>query len=310
MTRGHNSGCARGFGSNSETGWRHHATRDLCAGGAVHPTSFPPSGCAQSMGTQKMPVVLSWIRLPTVARRSRMVTSESDEVLAKHNFLRDCQSSLVTSANTFDLSLGVQGHGHGWQGSCSVLSDRSAYSSSCRTCVDGESTVELRTTRVLPVIPERLRMGRRRVTVGRVRITKTTSYRDGVVDELVAREEVHVRRVPVGRFVDGPVADRYVNGRLIVSILEEVPVVVRRLRVVEGLHIERHRQMVRRPQRVAVGREDQPLSGSQRFRSLATARPTGPAGGTEVGMRKTVVGTFDSGRGTGPRQEKETGSGY
>jgi hypothetical protein len=53
MTRGHNSGCARGFGSNSETGWRHHATRDLCAGGAVHPTSFPPSGCAQSMGTQK-----------------------------------------------------------------------------------------------------------------------------------------------------------------------------------------------------------------------------------------------------------------
>ena len=168
-----------------------------------------------------------------------MVTSESDEVLAKHTVLRDCQSSLVTSTNTFDLSLGVQGHGHGWQGSCSVLSDRSAYSSLCRTCVDGESTVELRTTRVLPVIPERLRMGRRRVTVGRVRITKTTSYRDVVVDELAAREEVHVRRVRVGRFVDGPVADRDVNGRLIVSILEVVPVVVRRLRVVEGLHIER-----------------------------------------------------------------------
>jgi hypothetical protein len=35
-------------------------------------------------GAQKMPVVLSWIRLPAVARRSRMVTSESDEILAKH----------------------------------------------------------------------------------------------------------------------------------------------------------------------------------------------------------------------------------
>jgi uncharacterized protein (TIGR02271 family) len=116
------------------------------------------------------------------------------------------------------------------------------------------SSRELR--RVLPVIAERLRVERRRVTVGAVRITKKTRYRDVVVDEPVAREEVHVRRVPAGRFVDGPVPDRYVNGRLIVSILEEVPMVVRRLRVVEELHIERRRQMVRRPQRVTVRRED------------------------------------------------------
>jgi hypothetical protein len=94
------------------------------------------------------------------------------------------------------------------------------------------------------------------VTVGTVRIRKKTRYRDVVFDEPIAREEVRVRRVPVGRFVDGPVPDRYANGRLIVSILEEVPVVVRRLRVVEELHIERHRQMVRRPQRVTVRRED------------------------------------------------------
>jgi hypothetical protein len=35
-------------------------------------------------GTQKMPVVLSRIRLAAVARGCRTVTSESDEVLAKH----------------------------------------------------------------------------------------------------------------------------------------------------------------------------------------------------------------------------------
>jgi stress response protein YsnF len=110
--------------------------------------------------------------------------------------------------------------------------------------------------RVLPVVAERLRVDRRRVTVGTVRVTKKTRYRDVVVDEPVAQEEVHVRRVLAGRFVDGPVPDRYVNGRLIVSLLEEVPMVVRRLRVVEELHIERRRQMVRRPQRVTVRRED------------------------------------------------------
>ncbi|HEX9820021.1 MAG TPA: DUF2382 domain-containing protein [Methylomirabilota bacterium] len=99
-------------------------------------------------------------------------------------------------------------------------------------------------------------MDRRRVTVGTVRIRKKTRYRDVVVDEPGAHEDVRVRRVPAGRFVDGPGPDRYVNGRLIVSILEEVPVIVRRLRVVEELHIERRRQVVRRRQRVTVRREE------------------------------------------------------
>lgn len=35
-------------------------------------------------GTQKTPVVLSWVRLVAVARGRWMVTSESDEVLAKY----------------------------------------------------------------------------------------------------------------------------------------------------------------------------------------------------------------------------------
>ena len=35
-------------------------------------------------GAQNLPVVLSRIRLAAVARKSRLVTSESDEVLAKH----------------------------------------------------------------------------------------------------------------------------------------------------------------------------------------------------------------------------------
>jgi uncharacterized protein (TIGR02271 family) len=110
--------------------------------------------------------------------------------------------------------------------------------------------------RILPIVAERLRADRRRVTTGTVRVTKKTRYRNVVVDEPVAHESVRIRRVPANRFVDGPVPDRYVNGRLIVSILEEVPVVVRRLRVIEELHIERRRQMVRRPQRVTVRREE------------------------------------------------------
>lgn len=110
--------------------------------------------------------------------------------------------------------------------------------------------------RVVPVIAERLRVGRRRVAVGRVRLTKVTRTREVVVDETGARDEVVVRRVPVGRFVDRPVPDRYVDGTLIVSVLEEVPVVVTRLRIVEELHITKRRTRVRRPRRVTLRREE------------------------------------------------------
>jgi Domain of unknown function (DUF2382) len=50
-----------------------------------------------------------------------------------------------------------------------------------------------------------------------------------------------------------------------VSVLEEVPVIVRRLRVVEELHIEKRRSRVSRPQRVAVRREE-PLIERERGR--------------------------------------------
>jgi len=120
---------------------------------------------------------------------------------------------------------------------------------------------------VVPIVAERLRVDRRRVTVGTVRVKKKTRYRDVVIDEPVAHEEVRVRRVPAARFVDGPVPDRYVNGRLIVSILEEVPVVIRRLRVVEELHIERRRTTVRRSQRVTVRRQEALIQRERMSRS-------------------------------------------
>lgn len=132
---------------------------------------------------------------------------------------------------------------------------------------------------VVPIVAESLRVDRRRVTVGKVRVSKKTRSRDVVVDEPLVYEDVRVRRVAVGRFVDGPVPDRYVNGRLIVSVMEEVPVVVRRLRVVEELHIERRRQTVRRPRRVTLRREEPIIERERAPRaSLPDRNPAKDAG--------------------------------
>lgn len=108
------------------------------------------------------------------------------------------------------------------------------------------------------------------MTVGTVRVTKKTRSQDVVVHEPVGHEVVHVRRVPAGRLVDAPVPDRYVNGRLIVSVLEEVPVVIRRLRVVEELHIERRRTTVRRSRTVTLRRHEATI---ERVRPLRSSLP-------------------------------------
>jgi uncharacterized protein (TIGR02271 family) len=109
---------------------------------------------------------------------------------------------------------------------------------------------------VVPVVEERLRVGRRVVETGRVRVTKSVSEREEVVDEPLVREEYDVERVPVGVFVDEPVGPRHEGETLVVPVLEEVLVVEKRLLVREELRITRRQTEERRPQRVTLLSEE------------------------------------------------------
>ena len=109
---------------------------------------------------------------------------------------------------------------------------------------------------VVPVVAEQLEVQKRVVEGGGVRIRKTVSEREEVVDEPLLREEVHVRRVPVGRVVDGPVPVRHVGDTMIVSLLEEVLVVEKRLMLKEELHITKEKVESYRPQRVRLRTEE------------------------------------------------------
>ncbi|HWS90159.1 MAG TPA: YsnF/AvaK domain-containing protein [Pyrinomonadaceae bacterium] len=109
---------------------------------------------------------------------------------------------------------------------------------------------------VVPVVAEQLEVQKRKVEAGGVRIRKTVSEREEVVDEPLMREEVHVRRVPVNKVVDGPVPVRHVGDTMIVSLLEEVLVVEKRLMVKEELHITKEQVESYRPQRVRLRTEE------------------------------------------------------
>jgi uncharacterized protein (TIGR02271 family) len=111
---------------------------------------------------------------------------------------------------------------------------------------------------VIPVIREELEVGKRAVETGKgVRVTKTVSEREEIVDEPLVREEVSVERVSINEMVadqDMPTV-RYEGATMVVPILEEVVVSEKRTILKEEVRITRHRREIRDPQRVVLRTE-------------------------------------------------------
>ena len=111
-------------------------------------------------------------------------------------------------------------------------------------------------TVVVPVVAETLQVEKRRVEAGGVRVRKVVREREEVVDEPLTREEVQVKRVAVGRIVDGPVPVRHVGDTMIIPLLEEVLVVEKRLMLKEELHVRKESVETHKPQRVTLRSEE------------------------------------------------------
>jgi uncharacterized protein (TIGR02271 family) len=97
------------------------------------------------------------------------------------------------------------------------------------------------TSERIPLIEEQLRVGKRLVETGRVRIKTVVDESRVMVREDLQREEVEVVRVPVDRQIDAVPQVRTENDVMIVPVVEEVLVVEKRLILVEELHIHRRR---------------------------------------------------------------------
>ncbi len=108
---------------------------------------------------------------------------------------------------------------------------------------------------IIPLVAETLSVGKREIETGRVRLTKSVVERTEVVDEPLQRTQTEVRRVPVGRMVEAAPAVRYEGETMIVSVVEEVLVVEKRLRLVEEVHIIQTQTEYHDPQTVTLRTE-------------------------------------------------------
>jgi uncharacterized protein (TIGR02271 family) len=91
----------------------------------------------------------------------------------------------------------------------------------------------------LQLLAEEVSLERQTVETGRVRVSKVTHTRDHLIDELLARTSVEVKRVPIGRVIDAVPPVREDAGLTIIPIVEETLVVERRLFLKEEVHIQR-----------------------------------------------------------------------
>ncbi len=108
---------------------------------------------------------------------------------------------------------------------------------------------------VIPVVQEVPLVSKRTVQTGRVRVEKTVSEREVVVDEPLLRHEVRIERTSIGRDVSAAEElprIRYEGETMVVPVLEEMPVVVRRIILTEEIRITRVQREVRNPQTVEV----------------------------------------------------------
>ncbi len=119
----------------------------------------------------------------------------------------------------------------------------------------GEGTV------TVPLMEETLRVTKREVVTGGVRLTKRVTEREETVDEALLRADVQVERVPINQVVTEAPQARQEGSTLVVPILEEILVVEKRLMLKEEVRITRTQTEVHQPQAVTLRSEEAVIEG-------------------------------------------------
>jgi uncharacterized protein (TIGR02271 family) len=110
----------------------------------------------------------------------------------------------------------------------------------------------------MPVMQEALQVDKRLVDTGQgVRLHKTVSERQQLIDVPLLRDELDIEHVAIGQVVNEATlpCTRYEGDTLVVPVLEEVLVVQKQLRLKEEVRITRRRTQVHAPQNVTLRTE-------------------------------------------------------
>jgi stress response protein YsnF len=109
---------------------------------------------------------------------------------------------------------------------------------------------------VIPIVEERATILKRKSLTEGVRVRTVVREDEATVEELVKTEEVEFERVPLDRWVDAPVPVRQEGDTTIITLIEEVVVVEKRLRATEEVRITKRQDIEPSTHTVTLRREE------------------------------------------------------
>jgi uncharacterized protein (TIGR02271 family) len=109
---------------------------------------------------------------------------------------------------------------------------------------------------VMPAVAETAVIRKEQVATETVRLHKQVHEEEDALDVPVQVESIAVERVPVDRWVEGPVAVRQEGATTIYPVVKEVVVVEKRLKLVEEVRVTRQQATEHIQQRVKLRREE------------------------------------------------------
>ena len=109
---------------------------------------------------------------------------------------------------------------------------------------------------VIPLVEERAVVLKRKKVTGGLRVRTVVRENEEVIDQPLTTDEIEVERVPVDCWVEAPVPIRQEGETTIITLLEEVAVVEKRLRATEEVRITRRRTTRQAAQHVTLRREE------------------------------------------------------
>lgn len=109
---------------------------------------------------------------------------------------------------------------------------------------------------IIQVVEERAIVRKRTTLTEGARVRTVVHEAQEVIDEPLATEDIEVERRPLDRWVDASVPVRHEGDVTIVTLVEEVLVVDKRLRATEEIRITKRRSVRHEPQHVTLRREE------------------------------------------------------
>lgn len=109
---------------------------------------------------------------------------------------------------------------------------------------------------MVPLHQEDLVVSRREVTGDTARVSIVTRERNQEIDEQLANQQIEIERVPIGRMIEATPPTRQEGDTTIMSVVEEVVVVERRLMLKEEVHIRRVRTVEHHRETVVLREQD------------------------------------------------------